>query len=176
MVKQFLAFYKQIEKNKAQFEKYKLSGDFFIDVYRTQPFQPEMYEYFSLPAIFIDYTMSGQGKNNPRIVTMTIHIVVDELPDASNISEQKEVGLQRFNYCLLLQHILEGCMLDKTSQLKFISENIIDEQVVNYHTQTYEFEVYLKDMLGDFERIYGEFERLNIFGSLVKNYKNSFKK
>ncbi len=112
--------------------------------------------------------MTGQGKKQPRLVTLTLHIVVDELPDASNISEQKEIGLQRFNYCLLLQSILEGCTLNKTTQLKFISENSIDEQVVNYHSQTYEFEVYLKDMLGDVGYISGEFERLNIFGSLVK--------
>ena len=78
--------------------------------------------------------------------------------------------MQRFNYCLLLQSILEGCKLDKTTQLKFISENIIDEPVVNYHSQTYEFEAYLEDMLSDMKRILGEFERLNIYGSL-KNKK-----
>ena len=168
MLKQLLSLYEKIEENKSKFDNLELNGDFFIDVYRTQPFQPELYEYFSLPAIFVDYQMVGQGKNKPRLITLTLHIVVDELPDASNISEQKEAGLQRFNYCLLLQSILEGCTLNKTTQLKFISENIIDEQVVNYHSQTYEFEAYLSDMLGDTEYILGEFERLNIFGSLVK--------
>lgn len=168
MLKQLLSLYERITENKSKFEAFGLNGDFFIDVYRTQPFQPELYEYFSLPAIFVDYQMTGQGKKQPRLVTLTLHIVVDELPDASNISEQKEIGLQRFNYCLLLQSILEGCTLNKTTQLKFISENSIDEQVVNYHTQTYEFEVYLADMLNDIERSFGEFERLNIFGSLVK--------
>ncbi len=168
MLKQLLSLYETIEQNKSKFEDLGLNGDFFIDVYRTQPFQPELYEYFSLPALFVDYQMTGQGKNKPRLITLTLHIVVDELPDTSNISDQKEDGLQRFTYCLLLQDILEGCKLDKSSQLRFISENIIDEQVVNYHTQIYEFEIYLDDMLGNAERIYGEFERLNIFGNLVK--------
>lgn len=166
MLKQLLSLYEKLEQNKEKFENAGLNGDFFIDVYRSQPFQPELYEYFSLPAIFVDYSMTGQGANEPRRITLMLHIVVDELPDASNISEQKEDGLKRFNYCLLLQSILEGCTLDKTSRLKFISENPIDEPVVNYHAQTYEFEVYLKDMLADSERIFGEFERLNIYGSL----------
>ena len=172
MFKQLLALYEVIEKNKSEFEAFGLKGDFFIDVYRTQPFNPELYEYFSLPAIFVDYRMTGQGRNQPRLVTLTLHIVVDELPDASNIAEQTEAGLQRFNYCLLLQSILEGTTLNKTTRLKFISEDIIDERVVNYHTQTYEFEVHLQDMLGDVERIFGEFERLNIFGNLVKSFRN----
>lgn len=167
MLKQLLSLYEKIEENKEKFEDAELNGNFFIDVYRSQPLQPELYEYFSLPAIFVDYQMTGQGKNKQRLITMTIHIITDELPDASNISEQKETGLQRFNYCLLLQSILEGCTLGETTQLKFISENTIDEPVVNYHSQTYEFEAYLQDMLSDSKRIFGEFERLNIYGSLI---------
>ena len=171
MLKQLLSLYEKINENKGKFVDLGLNGDFFIDVYRTQTFQPQLYEYFSLPAIFVDFTMQGQGRNKPRIITLTLHIVVDELPDASNISEQKEKGLQRFSYCLLLQSILEGSRLGDTTQLKFVSENIIDEQVVNYHTQTYEFEAHLSDMLGDNERVFGEFERLNIYGTLYKMLK-----
>jgi len=69
----------------------------------------------------------------------------------------------------LLQSVLEGITLNKTSRLRFISENVIDENVVNYHTQTYEFEVHLDDMLGETERVFGEFEKLNIYGNLVKS-------
>lgn len=86
MLKQLLSLYQKIEESKGKFEAFALNGGFFIDVYRTQPFQPELYEYFSLPAIFVDCQMAGQGKNQPRLVTLTLHIVVDELPDASNIS------------------------------------------------------------------------------------------
>jgi hypothetical protein len=117
--------------------------------------------------------MIGQGKNQPRLITLTLHIVVDEMPDASNISAQKESGLQRFTYCLLLQKILEGCRLGKSTPLKFISENPVDESVVNYHTQTYEFESYIQDMIDDNPAvILGEFEKLNIYGSLRKKKQN----
>jgi len=100
---------------------------------------------------------------------MTLHIITDEMPDASNISEQKSEGLKRFLYLLLIQQALEGCKLGKTSSLKFVSENIIDVPVVNYHTQTYEFEAFPVDMIGDIDIILGEFERLNLYESLRKN-------
>jgi hypothetical protein len=167
MLKQLLSLYNVMEQNKSKFENTGLNGDFFMDVYRSQPHEPELYEYFPLPALFVDYSMTGQGKNQPRLITMTVHIVVDEMPDASNISEQKEAGLQRFTYCLLLQSILEGCRLDKSTPLRFVSENTIDEPVINYHSQTYEFEVYLEDMITDISKFTGEFERLNIFGNLI---------
>jgi hypothetical protein len=167
MLKQLLSFYQIIEANKNKFTEAGLNDNFFIDIYHSQPTEPELYEYFSLPALFIDYSMTGQGKNQPRLITMTIHIIVDEMPDASNISEQKQNGLNRFTYCLLLQKILEGERLHKTSPLRFVSENIIDEPVINYHSQIYEFEAYLDDMLSNVSQIMGEFEKLNIYGNLI---------
>lgn len=169
MLQPLLELYLRFEANSLKFEEASLSPISFLDVYRSQPLEPELYEYFPVPAIFIDYTMQGQGIKNPRLITMTLHIVTDDMPDASNISEQKSEGLKRFLYLLLIQQVLEGCKLGKTSALKFLSENIVDVPVVNYHTQTYEFEAYPSDMIGDIDVIMGEFERLNIYGSLCKN-------
>lgn len=167
MIQQFLELYTLIEAQKSKFTEYNLENNFFIDVYRSQPLEPELYEYFSLPAIFVDYTMKGQGINKPRLITLNLHIVTDEMPDASNISEQKEAGLNRFTYLLLLQEILEGSKLGNTTPLRFVSEDIVDAPVVNYHTQTYEFETHLANIIPQYpEQIYGQFEALNIFSSL----------
>jgi hypothetical protein len=168
MIQQFLELYKLIEAKKSKFTDYNLENNFFVDVYRSQPLEPELYEYFSLPAIFVDYTMKGQGINKPRLITLNLHIVTDEMPDTSNISVQKEAGLNRFTYLLLIQEILEGCKLGNTTPLKFISEDIVDAPVVNYHTQTYDFETHLANIIPQYpEQIMGEFEALNIFGSLT---------
>lgn len=167
MLVQLLELYNAFEANKSKFTNRGLSGSFFLDVYRGQPLEPELYEYFSLPAIFIDYSMQGQGQNQPRLVTMTAHIVTDEMPDASNISEQKTAGLNRFLYNLTIQEILEGCKLGSTSALKFQDEQMIDAEVNNYHTQSWQFEAYLSDMIGNPTEILGIFETLNIFGTLT---------
>jgi hypothetical protein len=165
MLKQLLSLHHVIEQNKGKFEDFGLSGDFFIDVYRSQLYKPELYD-FPLPALFVDYSMVGHGKNQPRLITMTIHIITDELPDVAGVSEQ-EAGLKRFTYCLLLQSILENCLFEKSTPLRFVSENIVDEPGVNYHSQVYEFEVYLEDMITDISHIFGEFERLNVYSGLM---------
>lgn len=166
MLQPLLQLYNLLESNSTKFIERGLLPIAFIDVYRSQPLQPELYEYFDMPAIFVDYSMTGNGIYQRRTVQMTLHILTDELPDASNISEQRVDGLKRFLYQLTLQELLEGSSLGKTTALKFITENIIDAPVVNYHQQMYEFNAFMSDMCGDTTTILGEFERLNIFGTL----------
>ncbi|MFV0378332.1 MAG: hypothetical protein ACK5JD_13640 [Mangrovibacterium sp.] len=168
MLQPLLQLYYKLEGASQNFIDAGLKPIAFIDIYRSQPLQPELYEYFPLPAVFVDYTMRGNGINQPRTVAMTLHIVTDELPDASNISEQKQDGLKRFLYNLLIQDILEGGKLGITTKLKFISEEVIDIPVANYHPQAYEFDAYLADMMGNTNEVLGQFETLNIFGSLLQ--------
>jgi len=169
MLQPLLNLYTLLEDNSSKFTTKDLAPISFIDVYRSQPLQPELYEYFELPAIFVDYTITGNGKNQPRSITMTLHILVDDMPDTSNISEQKNEGFNRFLYLLLIQEILEGSKLGKTTQLKFLNESSIDLPVANYHTQSYQFDAYLADMIADAIQVKGQFERLNIYKSIVKN-------
>lgn len=169
MLQPLLELYHHFESNSIKFTEKGILPISFLDVYRSQPLDPELYEYFSLPAIFVDYTMQGKGINQPRIITITIHVVTDDMPDTSNISEQKSAGINRFMYNLLIQQILEGCKLGHTTALKFITEESIDIPVANYHTQSYEFEAFPADMMGDIAQVLGEFERLNIYNSLLKN-------
>ncbi len=167
MIQPLLELYKLIKEKETSFTARGLSGSFFIDIYRGQPFNPELYEYFPLPAIFADFQIIGQGKNQPRKVTMTLHVLTDVMPDASSISEDQADGLKRFMYHLTLQEILEGAKLGATTSLKFISETLIDAPVINYHTQIYEFESYMNHLFID-ESDYsiGEFTKANTYGQL----------
>lgn len=170
MIQPLLKMYKLFEEKKEKFDKYDLSNNFFIDIYRGQPLEPELYEYFSLPAIFVDHDLQGQGKGKPRLVTMTLHIVTDEMPDASNISLQQDTGLKRFLYHYIIQELLEGYRLGNTSALKFITENTVDVPVVNYHNQVYQFEAYIEDLAGTPEEIeFGMIELLRLKGRLVNH-------
>ena len=158
----------KIETNKQRFSDAGLNGNFFIDIYRSQPLEPELYELYPLPAIFIDYTMQGSGLKQPRLVTLTLHIVTDNTAEISNISQFYEEGLQRFMYNSLIQEILEGCRLGKTTPLRFIAEAPVDTEVVNYHTQTYEFDMRLHDMMEDRLPMEADLDSLNI-DSMLKN-------
>lgn len=166
MLQQLLEFYTLLESKQDMFTDAGLTPFKHFDIYRGQPLNPELYEYFPLPAIFIDYSMSGNGIRQKRTVAMALHVVTDTMPDTASISEQKDVGLKRFMYNLTLQSILENAYLGKTTPLKFITEEPLDIPVVNYHTQMYEFNAFLADMIGNPTGIIGQFETLNIFGSL----------
>lgn len=168
MVRQYLALYELLNLNSSKFTERGLPSSFFIDVYRDQPLYPDAYEYFSLPAIFVDYSMQGKGKNNPRSVTISLHIVTDELPESSNISPEKETGLNKFVYLTTLQEILEGSRLGRTTPLQFLTETPSIEPVADYHIQSYEFDCHLADMIADQDSIIGYFETLKIFPSLRK--------
>lgn len=167
MLQALYDLYKKFDENKSLFTDAGVDGDFFMDVYRSQPLEPELYEYFPLPAIFVDYSMQGQGLNKPRLVTLSLHIITDAMPSASNISEQQTEGFKRFIYCGKVQELLEGSRIASSKPILFLNESPVDDSVVNYHLQTYEFESYNKDLIGDNpSQILGFFEELNIFGSL----------
>ena len=166
MLQPLLELYKLLESKKQVFIDAGLAPFEYLDVYRGQPLQPQLYEYFPLPAIFIGFSMTGNGIRQKRTVTMELHLITDTMPDTSNISEQKDTGVKRFMYYLLVQQILEDSTLGKTTKLVFGNEEPIEIPVINYHTQTYSFDAFLSDMMGNIEETLGQFEALNIFGNI----------
>jgi hypothetical protein len=166
MLVPILELYRIIEAEKDKFEAQYLNGNFFIDLYRGQPVDPEIHEYYSLPALFVDYKNTGQGKDKPRLIQMTLHVVLDENYDASNVSPNNILGMNRFVYMGVLQEILEGKKLGTSAPLKFISETMTDNPVADYHVMVFEFEMYAKDMVEIPVFEFGEFERLNLTGIL----------
>lgn len=162
----FLNLYAVIESEKQKFEDHGLNADFFMDKYRGQPEDPQQYEFFSFPAIFIDYTNTGQGKDKPRLIQITLHLLTDEENDMSNISPYKENGMNSFLYCSILQEILEGRKLVGNSALRFVSEVPIDNSVVDRHSLIFEFESFAKDLIGNPVFETGQFDKPNVGGQL----------
>ncbi|MFH6945123.1 hypothetical protein [Flavobacterium sp. FlaQc-50] len=167
----FLNLYSIIEAEKQKFEDRGLNGNFFIDIYRGQPEDPEQYEFFSLPALFIDYTVTGQGKDRPRLIQITLHLLIDEENDMSNVAPNNLVGMNRFVYCGILQEILEGRKLVMNSALKFISEVPIDNAVADYHSLIFEFESFPKDLISNPVFETGEFDKPNVDGQIKEQKK-----
>jgi hypothetical protein len=166
MLKPLLNLYNKIAESEQLFTDKGLNGKFYMDVYRGQVEEPEDFEYYPLPAIFVDYSKQGQGKKQPRLITLNLHIVTDAMPSVSNVSEELTKGTDRFIYHLLIQKILEGERLGNTTPLVFLSEIPVTAAVVNYHMQNWQFEAYLDTLMEDMEITTGEFERLCIFGQL----------
>lgn len=169
----FLNLYAIVEAEKQKFEDHGLNGNFFMDIYRGQPEDPEQHEFFSLPAIFIDYTTTGQGKDKPRLVQITLHLLIDEENDMSNFAPNNIAGMNRFVYCALLQEILEGKKLVSNSALRFISEVPIDNPVADYHSLIFEFESFAKDLISNPVFESGEFNNPNVDGQIKEQKKEA---
>lgn len=169
----FLNLYAIVEAEKQKFEDQGLNGNFFMDIYRGQPEDPEQHEFFSLPAIFIDYTTTGQGKDKPRLVQITLHLLIDEENDMGNFAPNNIAGMNRFVYCALLQEILEGKKLVSNSALRFISEVPIDNPVADYHSLIFEFESFAKDLISNPVFESGEFNNPNVDGQIKEQKKEA---
>lgn len=167
----FLNLYAIVAAEKQKFEEQGLNGNFFMDIYRGQPEDPEQYEFFSLPAIFIDYTNTGQGKDKPRLIQITLHLLIDEENDMNNFAPDNIAGMNRFVYCAILQEILEGKKLVNNSALKFVSEVPIDNPVADYHSIIFEFESFAKDLISNPVFQTGEFVKPDVAGALKEQEK-----
>ncbi|QSW90716.1 hypothetical protein J0383_07870 [Flavobacterium endoglycinae] len=167
----FINLYSVIDAEKQRFEDQGLDGNFYMDKYRGQPADPEQFEYFTLPAIFVDYTITGQGKDKPRLIQITLHLLVDEENDMSNVAPNYIAGMNSFVYCGVLQEILEGRKLVGNSVLKFVSEVPIDNPVADYHSMIFEFESYAKDLIANPVFQTGEFDKPNVTGMIKEQEK-----
>jgi hypothetical protein len=171
----FINLYAVIQAEKQKFEDQGLDGNFFMDLYRGQPEDSQEHEYFSLPAIFIDYTNTGQGKDKPRLIQITLHLLIDEENDMSNVAPNNLAGMNRFVYCGILQEILEGKKLVGNSVLKFVSEVPIDNPVADYHSLIFEFESFAKDLISNPVFESGEFDKPNVEGMIKEQEKKEAK-
>ena len=164
MIIPILELYQLIEKAKPLFEVRNLNGDFFIDLYHGQPLDPELHEYYSLPALFVDSQILGQGTRNPRKVQLTLHLVVNMALNTATISDKS--GLQGLLYPVLLQMALEGKPLGNSTGLIFESQTTIESEVTNYYTLVFSFESDLRSLIELPECELGTFETVDLKGQL----------
>lgn len=101
----------------------------YIDLYRGQPKSPGRFEYFDLPALFIDYSINW----SVREITLEVHAVTDQNHSTSNISPNRLKGLDIIRYIEIIKDLLIDLETSVTSKLALQSEQPLEADVVNYH-------------------------------------------
>lgn len=169
MVHLFLKIYEAFEASKTVFEQAGLKPIAHIDKYRGQPLNPAQFEYYDLPALFIDWRITWEkvGKAYDGTVSLDCHLVTDATWDTNNLSTNKEEGLKNVVYHALVRSILDDLESEHTGKLKRIDENPVDTGVVNYQLLRYECP-YSDPMLTGEEWIDVLIEALNLNGELIK--------
>lgn len=115
-----------------------------MDLYRGQPQAPEQFEYYDLPALFFDFSISWslEGKYYNGLLTLDVHVVTDATWDTGNISTNKLEGLKKTTFIEMVRRLLDGVSTNESSKLKRVAERPMEAAVTNYHVLTYNCNYY----------------------------------
>lgn len=141
-----------------------------IDRYRRQPLEPEKFEFYQTPALFIDYRIRWErtGRKYDGHGTLDVHVVTDNPFDTGNIFTNKEVALKQVFWFKIARQLLDGLESDNTGKLYRMDERPVDTGVVVYHILTYGFNYYDHEV-GDGNSMYINDAEVQIVGKqLVK--------
>lgn len=141
-----------------------------MDRYRRQPLEPEKFEFYQTPAIFLDYriTWDRTGKKYDGRGLLDVHIVTDNPYDTANIFTGKEEALRQVFWYKIARKLLDNLESNNTGKLYRIDERPVDTGVIIYHVLTYGFNYYDHEV-GDGNIIYLNDAEIEIVGKqLVK--------
>lgn len=110
-----------------------------IDKFRGQTTNPEQFEYFPTPALFISSktTWSLQGKTYEGKINIDFHLVQEQPSDTSNFSTNFAEGLKQLHYFNLVQQFLDGLETTETSKLIRTANTDIDTGAFCYSLLSY---------------------------------------
>lgn len=168
MITLFLKIYEAFEASKELFIEAGLPPIKFIDKYRGQPLNPAQFEFYELPAIFIDYKVKWEkvGRAYDGTVGLEFHIVTDATWDTSNISTNNVEGLKNSVNHALIRSVLDDLESENTTKLQRSEEYPVDSGVVVYNKMEYKC-VYSDPMLTGREYVDVLIEAIKVYKNLV---------
>ncbi|MGY0034431.1 hypothetical protein [Pedobacter sp. NJ-S-72] len=142
-----------------------------IDRYRGQPLNPEQFEYYDLPAIFIARSIPWEkvGRSYKGNVMLEFHLVTDATWETSNIATSAAEGLKHVMFHKLVQYVLDDIESENTGKLQRVDNQPVDTGVVNYEVLRYQC-MYEDPMITGIEYVEAMIEKLKINGKLITKF------
>ena len=121
----------------------------FIDRFRGQPLNPELFEYYPLPAIFIQRKIKWKREGSLYNCTamLSFNVVTDPTWDVSSIAPNQNDGLNYFNFLDKVREVLDNFDSPYTSTMERVEDDDVDAEVVFYDVLTYQCEYYANTKL-----------------------------
>ncbi len=132
MEKLYIKIIEKIEASAQVFIDKGLPAVKYIDFYRGQPTSPERFEFYDLPAVFIQY------RTNKNYISLDIHVLTDPNHDTNNKSPFIMSGLDIIRYYETIKDLLVNLESDNASKLHWVADEPLDADVINYHIITFE--------------------------------------
>lgn len=115
-----------------------------IDRFRGQTTEPEKFEYYPTPAIFMAHktTWNRQGKRYVGNCIVDFHVVYDEPMQTANFFTNKDEALKQAGFYQMVQRLLDDIATNVSTRLMRSNEMTVDTGVVCYKILTYTCETY----------------------------------
>lgn len=167
----FISVYDAFDAAKSKFTDIGLKPIVHIDRYRGQPEDPTQFEYFPLPALFIDWSVkwekAGLRKSYEGVLNLEFHLLTDATWDTANISTNRDAGLESVLHLSIVRNILDGIKSPNTGPMTRSDETPVGTEVTNYHLLKYTAPYY--DRSGEPEYIEVLIEKLTLSGYLKRS-------
>lgn len=128
----------------------------FIDLYGGQDMDPESFEIYPHPAIFVTWTIDHRQK--PSLVTVTFRLCFEQYRDTSNIGRNTAEALKFLDYVDITDDILRkfespdtGKLTPATEELNI--EPIVTDQYILTYNCSYRNKKISQDASGEYDEI-----------------------
>ena len=167
------AFYKQListfelPANQALFTIQGIAPVQYIDIYAGQDQFEENFELFARPALLLDWDIDHETK--PSTATITLYCCYEQLRDTSNISQNRELGLNFLDYINIIDGIVRTVESKETGKLELVSEGFNKmDSIVDIYLFTYKcrFEGRKNPLQKDYEA--GSYDTLDLTSNLIE--------
>jgi hypothetical protein len=141
-----------------------------IDRYRGQTLNPEQFEYYAIPAIFIGWRIKWErnGKTYKGNASIDFHIVTEEPWGTDNKSTNVDDALKNAFFHKAVQKMLDDLESEDTGKLQRGDDVPVDTGVICYTILGYNCTVY--DEVGTDTFQLSEDLTLNITGKLKRKF------
>ncbi|TAG31895.1 MAG: hypothetical protein EAZ35_02265 [Sphingobacteriia bacterium] len=143
--------YEVFQANQAVFLQAGLEPVQTIDLFRDQPLNPEAFEYFATPALFLGFAINWErnGHNYTGKAVLDVHVVIDSPFDgvANNFTNHEE-ALKKVFYYKIVKAVLDNLESAETNKLIRASERPVDTGVIVYNIISYECNIYDAQRIG----------------------------
>lgn len=115
-----------------------------IDRFRGQTTNPQQFEYYPTPAIFMAHrtTWRREGKRYVGSTTIDFHLLHDEPMNTAQYFTNKDEALKQAGFYKIVQRLLDELTTTATTKLQRSADTTIDTGVACYKVLTYTCETY----------------------------------
>lgn len=118
----YKAFLQAFDDNSNLYTDEDITAPKTIDLYNSQDVNPELSEFFQLPAVLVN--MSIDYAPEPSQMNVDVKILYEQLRNTSNFSMNRSAALYFFDLAKITDQIIKGIVSDNTGTLKLTNESM----------------------------------------------------